>query len=539
MDNIRKESVVLLAERDGKVLAVSRKHDHNDFGLVGGKVEGNESHEEALRRETHEETGLHLDNITHVLTKPKDGWSVSVYRANVSGDIKTDEPHIVSWVPWKTVLNGSFGEYNKELYKHLQKNASSNEKPTAIIIKGNPKFIDEPEIKPMADKYYNEIKKYLDEKGYRTSFNNGEPYTQPEKADVWIGHSRGCDRLRFANRGTTLIGLGTNQPIKGCSTYIHPNDSSGRSEYHYCFNKETKSIIDKALSSKSAAMPNLLPFADDVVNLFNRAKKNKTNINKPYKPEEEDEEGLKPLNKQSSETRQKDLDLWKQWKDNPTPANLSPLMKQIEPIVISETNRWNPSTVDKNRLEMQGKILAYEALGTYDPTKSQLNTHITNNLRHMSRYVINSQNIIRQPEEKIYNHRKFLSAKQELEDKLGYEPTNTEIYKSMGDTVHMGKIGDYKPMIENFYSKAAENGKSPVMDELSTDATAMAMLYDNLSDQHKYIFKNTYGYQGARILTNQQIAKNLGSSPANISKHKRKIEEKYKKYISAMNSLSK
>jgi hypothetical protein len=37
MDNIRKESVVLLAERDGKVLAVSRKHDHNDFGLVGGK----------------------------------------------------------------------------------------------------------------------------------------------------------------------------------------------------------------------------------------------------------------------------------------------------------------------------------------------------------------------------------------------------------------------------------------------------------------------------------------------------------------------
>lgn len=35
-----KEAVqVVILNDEGEVLAVSRKHDHNDFGLVGGSIE--------------------------------------------------------------------------------------------------------------------------------------------------------------------------------------------------------------------------------------------------------------------------------------------------------------------------------------------------------------------------------------------------------------------------------------------------------------------------------------------------------------------
>ncbi len=55
--------LIVLLNDNGEVLAVSRKTDHNDFGLVGGKVDEGESIEDAAFRETLEETGLNISNL--------------------------------------------------------------------------------------------------------------------------------------------------------------------------------------------------------------------------------------------------------------------------------------------------------------------------------------------------------------------------------------------------------------------------------------------------------------------------------------------
>jgi 8-oxo-dGTP pyrophosphatase MutT (NUDIX family) len=116
-----KLSACSLLFRDKKILAVSRKENHNDFGLIGGKVEENETPEQAVLRETEEETGLQLANLKEVFSAPCNGSICTTFMADYHGEIKTDEVHIVRWVGWEDLFAGTFGDYNKQLFEHLLK----------------------------------------------------------------------------------------------------------------------------------------------------------------------------------------------------------------------------------------------------------------------------------------------------------------------------------------------------------------------------------------------------------------------------------
>lgn len=100
----------------GEVLSVSRKDNHNDMGLIGGKVDPeDDSMENALSREVYEETGLSIDTKTMelVFAIHKDGYMGYTYLVkDWVGTIQTDEPHVVKWTHFAEIMSGSFGRYN-------------------------------------------------------------------------------------------------------------------------------------------------------------------------------------------------------------------------------------------------------------------------------------------------------------------------------------------------------------------------------------------------------------------------------------------
>jgi hypothetical protein len=67
---------------------------------------------------------------------------------------------------------------------------------TAIIIKGNPKFVVGNEA---ANKFYNEIQSYLETIGYEVYLESA-----PKPTNLIIGHSIGVRRLRNYNNGVKL-----------------------------------------------------------------------------------------------------------------------------------------------------------------------------------------------------------------------------------------------------------------------------------------------------------------------------------------------
>jgi hypothetical protein len=117
----------------------------------------------------------------------------------------------------------------------LARHLSKTKKPQAVIVKGNPKYLNDPHVKPLAEAFYSEIQSLLEERGFEVTFDAGEPMTSPnETAAVWIGHSRGIDRLRFAPLSVMTVELETKEDKSKYRNFDQlTNDRRGRDPLHY------------------------------------------------------------------------------------------------------------------------------------------------------------------------------------------------------------------------------------------------------------------------------------------------------------------
>lgn len=122
----------------------------------------------------------------------------------------------------------------------------------AIIIKGNPKFINN----DLARKYYEDIKSFLESFGFKVEFNAGNDYTRPrQNADLYIGHSRGAGRYEFMDEKNKVKFLRFGDP----DGIIDPVDAKWQKENppptdahppkeHFTFSKEQRNAIREKLN---------------------------------------------------------------------------------------------------------------------------------------------------------------------------------------------------------------------------------------------------------------------------------------------------
>lgn len=111
-----KTAHIVIINEQGLVLGVSRKNDHTNFGLPGGKMEDEDQNSPIATafRETREETGLNAMGLDLIFATHMGGKMGYTYLAkSYHGEISTDEPHAVEWVPFQRLINGGFGKYNQ------------------------------------------------------------------------------------------------------------------------------------------------------------------------------------------------------------------------------------------------------------------------------------------------------------------------------------------------------------------------------------------------------------------------------------------
>lgn len=122
-----KKAVCALIPILGMILTVSRKDDHTKFGLIGGKVDSNETLTDALKRETLEETGLHIVIEDHPpFIDSIDDFEVHTFLVSLDDkyheSIDVKETGLIKLHNKSDLLNSKnspFYVYNEKAFKHF------------------------------------------------------------------------------------------------------------------------------------------------------------------------------------------------------------------------------------------------------------------------------------------------------------------------------------------------------------------------------------------------------------------------------------
>jgi len=215
----------------------------------------------------------------------------------------------------------------------------------------------------------------------------------------------------------------------------------------------------------------------------------------------------------------KDKDLWNKWRDDPSKGNLGNLLNQVNPILQKEVNRWQGGPVARPVLEIQAKKIAIDAFDSFDPSKAALGTHVTNQLKGLSRNPYTYASPARMPEHRQVKSSTFRNADETLKEVLGRSPTTSELAAELAWSQR--EVQRFRDEQRATYSTSMP--VPPGFEQYSPDKTLVDFVYHDLADQDKRVFEHTTGYGGASVLTGRQMTSSTGMTQGQISHSKRRI----------------
>jgi len=208
------------------------------------------------------------------------------------------------------------------------------------------------------------------------------------------------------------------------------------------------------------------------------------------------------------------------WVTDPSPDNMAHVIRTLEPTINSEVQRYTGS---KPLLRSKAKTLAVSAVRSYDPAQgARLRSWVVTQMQPLSRY---GQQLrpVHAAEVAIRQAAEVNRQSEELADELEREPTVEELADITGISVQrITKLRErVKPSVmEGVFAPTGESDEGNSLPGTVLPnrlGTAEEIVYESLDARDKQIFDWKTGKHGKVSLTNQDIAKRLGLTPASIS----------------------
>lgn len=232
-----------------------------------------------------------------------------------------------------------------------------------------------------------------------------------------------------------------------------------------------------------------------------------------------------------SKVAERDIELWKQWSQNRNVDNTRALLNQTQGVRYRAVNNWTGS-VSPTTLNSEAIKISMKAFESFDPNKGvQLSTHLTNNLKKLSRLGYSEVSFLRMPEERQMKYTAFETAKDDMKERLGRDPSEMELADELGwPAAEVARFlkEDRKILISSEPLPVGMESFTPQAGVDPNDRTHYAVADMNPVDQQ--IFKHTTGYGGAQILDGKSLMKKLNLKQSQLSYRKQVITRELKKF---------
>lgn len=227
-----------------------------------------------------------------------------------------------------------------------------------------------------------------------------------------------------------------------------------------------------------------------------------------------------------------ELHLWRQWKEsNEDPQYLEPLMRSLKPTIEYRVNKFAPANVYKPALRAKAHNLTIQALRKFDPTRSQINTHVTTNLKSLNRWTGQHQNVSRITEERIAIIGKYKSSRDRLTEELGAAPTPRQIADDLGvpeRTIKKLELEDRPDLIASTFEGDAF---ADDLEAATLDKEIMDLIEFDLSPDELRLWNYLYGLNGyPQVVKGGALARKLGWSQSKVSQTRKKVYKKIEYY---------
>ncbi len=229
--------------------------------------------------------------------------------------------------------------------------------------------------------------------------------------------------------------------------------------------------------------------------------------------------------------KQRELDLWKQYKSGNATAG-GELVKSLDPLIQHQVDRFSGAPLPRTAIEAEARRLAMRSFEDYDPNKAGLNTHVTNHLKHLQRYVADYQNIGRIPENRTIAISKFQNVKTTMEEKLGRLPNTLELADELQWSP--AEVSRMERELRNDLSMVAKEDEEFFDYNFNQTNEVRELIefvyWDPVTTQEeRKVIEFSFGIGGNPKLDVKDIAMRIGKSETYVRKLRAKIAEKIQK----------
>lgn len=246
---------------------------------------------------------------------------------------------------------------------------------------------------------------------------------------------------------------------------------------------------------------------------------------------------LKKKQQELTATRASELELWKTWKKSgEQPKHLDPLLKSLTRVLQKRANEAGKGRVEvpTAAIDFAHKQQAVNALRSYDPAKGvKLTTWVTTNLKKVSRFIHNTQNLTRITEPLAMKIGTFRAVKADLTERLGHEPDDHTMHQSL--VPHGYSMKDIKRLNKEVRKSyvSGQGGLDDVQGALnsSPDVEVIHLVVPQLSKSELAVHEYTFGLNGKAKLAPGAIAKKLKMDNSKVAKLRTSIWKKMEPHL--------